>query len=103
MIFYDYILSVAVSHDGAWVVSGSKGPGVQSGDSKSAIVQCMLQGHKNSAEFSSWKGEADLHSIASSRLSRSQGSPRSSSNIKTMAINVPVLVRSLSCNPFPPT
>jgi WD40 repeat protein len=44
-------LSVAVSHDGAWVVSGSKDRGVQFWDSESAIVQCMLQGHKNSGEF----------------------------------------------------
>ena len=44
-------MSVAVSHDGAWVVSGSKDRGVQFWDSRSAIVQCMLQGHKNSGEF----------------------------------------------------
>ncbi|KAF8155506.1 WD40-repeat-containing domain protein [Crassisporium funariophilum] len=44
----DYVLSVAVSHDGAWVVSGSKDRGVQFWDSRTAIVQCMLQGHKNS-------------------------------------------------------
>jgi len=44
----DYVLSVAVSHDGKWVVSGSKDRGVQFWDSHSAIVQFMLQGHKNS-------------------------------------------------------
>ncbi|KAK7680213.1 hypothetical protein QCA50_016722 [Cerrena zonata] len=44
----DYVLSVAVSHDGRWVVSGSKDRGVQFWDAKSAMVQCMLQGHKNS-------------------------------------------------------
>ena len=43
----DYVLSVAVSHDGAWVVSGSKDRGVQFWDAHTAIVQCMLQGHKN--------------------------------------------------------
>ncbi len=42
------MLSVAVSHDGAWVVSGSKDRGVQFWDAHTAIVQCMLQGHKNS-------------------------------------------------------
>ena len=46
--FQDYVLSVAVSHDGQWVVSGSKDRGVQFWDSRTAIVQCMLQGHKNS-------------------------------------------------------
>ena len=44
-------MSVAVSHDGAWIVSGSKDRSVQFWDSKSATVQCMLQGHKNSGEL----------------------------------------------------
>lgn len=44
----DYVLSVAVSHDGQWVVSGSKDRGVQFWEAKTAQVQCMLQGHKNS-------------------------------------------------------
>lgn len=44
------MLSVAVSHDGRWVVSGSKDRGVQFWDSKTAVVQSMLQGHKNSGE-----------------------------------------------------
>ena len=44
----DYVLSVAVSHEGKWVVSGSKDRGVQFWDSRSATVQLMLQGHKNS-------------------------------------------------------
>ncbi|KAK7044890.1 chromatin associated protein [Favolaschia claudopus] len=44
----DYVLSVAVSHDGEWVVSGSKDRGVQFWDAKTGIAQCMLQGHKNS-------------------------------------------------------
>lgn len=47
----DYVLSVAVSHDGQWVVSGSKDRGVQFWDAKTAVVQCMLQGHKNSGEL----------------------------------------------------
>ncbi|KAL0959562.1 hypothetical protein HGRIS_011272 [Hohenbuehelia grisea] len=50
----DYVLSVAVSHDGQWVVSGSKDRGVQFWDSRTAIVQCMLQGHKNSGMCSFW-------------------------------------------------
>ncbi|KAF9550596.1 WD40 repeat-like protein, partial [Agrocybe pediades] len=44
----DYVLSVAVSHDGQWVVSCSKDRGVQFWDARSAVVQCMLQGHKKS-------------------------------------------------------
>ena len=48
----DYVLSVAVSHDGQWVVSGSKDRGVQFWDAKTATVQLMLQGHKNSGPLS---------------------------------------------------
>lgn len=44
----DYVLSVAVSADGEWVVSGSKDRGVQFWDARTATVQLMLQGHKNS-------------------------------------------------------
>lgn len=44
----DYVLSVAVSHDGNWVVSGSKDRGVQFWDARSAQVHALLQGHKNS-------------------------------------------------------
>lgn len=44
----DYVLSAAVSHDGRWVVSGSKDRGVQFWDAKNAVAQCVLQGHQNS-------------------------------------------------------
>jgi glucose repression regulatory protein TUP1 len=44
----DYVLSVAVSHDGKWIVSGSKDRCVQFWDARSAQWQLMLQGHKNS-------------------------------------------------------
>jgi len=44
----DPVLSVAVSHDGRWVVSGSYGGIIQFWDAKSGIVQLMLKGHINS-------------------------------------------------------
>ncbi|KIY47883.1 WD40 repeat-like protein [Fistulina hepatica ATCC 64428] len=44
----DYVLSVAVSPDGQWVVSGSKDRCVEFWDAATATLQCMLQGHKNS-------------------------------------------------------
>ena len=44
-------MSVAVSPDGAWVISASKDRGVQIWDSETGISQCVLQGHKNSGEF----------------------------------------------------
>ena len=61
---------MAVSHDGAWVVSGSKDRGVQFWDSRTAIVQCMLQGHKNSGEFLVFfKAIANVSSVISIDLS----------------------------------
>ncbi|KAG6327677.1 hypothetical protein ID866_11412 [Astraeus odoratus] len=51
----DYVISVAVSPDGQWVVSGSRDRGVQFWDAHSAVIQCMLQGHMNtvlSVDFS---------------------------------------------------
>ncbi|KAF9145281.1 proteinral transcription repressor [Mortierella sp. GBA39] len=44
----DFVLSVAVSPDGKWLVSGSKDRGVQFWDPNTGQVQFMLQGHKNS-------------------------------------------------------
>ncbi|PPQ86686.1 hypothetical protein CVT25_006761 [Psilocybe cyanescens] len=44
----DYVLSVAVSSDNRWVVSGSKDRCVHFWDTKSAALQVSLQGHKNS-------------------------------------------------------
>ncbi|KAJ7355665.1 chromatin associated protein [Mycena albidolilacea] len=44
----DYVLSVAVSHDSQWVVSGSKDRGIQFWDLATGELRCMLQGHKNS-------------------------------------------------------
>ena len=61
----DYVLSVAVSHDGQWVVSGSKDRGVQFWDAKTAIVQLMLQGHKNSGRLHHSRSDP-LHSEADS-------------------------------------
>ncbi|KAK9763006.1 general transcription repressor [Basidiobolus ranarum] len=44
----DFVLSVACSPCGNWIVSGSKDRGVQFWDPRSAHTQFMLQGHKNS-------------------------------------------------------
>lgn len=44
----DFVLSVALSPDGRWVMSGSKDRGVQFWDPASGDAQLMLQGHKNS-------------------------------------------------------
>ncbi|KAJ7075253.1 chromatin associated protein [Mycena belliarum] len=43
----DYVLSVGLSRDAQWIVSGSKDRGVHFWDS-AGVVQCVLQGHKNS-------------------------------------------------------
>ena len=44
----DFVLSVALTPDGAWVMSGSKDRGVQFWDPQTGNTQLMLQGHKNS-------------------------------------------------------
>ena len=44
----DFVLSVAFSPDGKWIISGSKDRTVQFWDPATGNVQCMLQGHKNS-------------------------------------------------------
>ncbi|KAJ6485827.1 chromatin associated protein [Mycena sanguinolenta] len=43
----DYVLSVGVSRDSQWFVSGSKDRAIQFWD-QTGVVQCLLQGHKNS-------------------------------------------------------
>ena len=44
----NYVLCVAASYDGAWVVSGSKDRTVQFWDAKTAEAQFILQGHRDS-------------------------------------------------------
>lgn len=46
--FQDFVLSVALTPDGNWVLSGSKDRGVQFWDPRTGNTQLMLQGHKNS-------------------------------------------------------
>ena len=44
----DFVLSVALTPDGDWVLSGSKDRGVQFWNPRTGDTQLMLQGHKNS-------------------------------------------------------
>ncbi|ORY17692.1 transcriptional repressor rco-1 [Clohesyomyces aquaticus] len=44
----DFVLSVALTPHGDWVLSGSKDRGVQFWDPNTGVAQLMLQGHKNS-------------------------------------------------------
>ncbi|KAF2811449.1 WD40 repeat-like protein [Mytilinidion resinicola] len=44
----DFVLSVALTPHGEWVLSGSKDRGVQFWDPNTGVAQLMLQGHKNS-------------------------------------------------------
>jgi glucose repression regulatory protein TUP1 len=46
------VLSVALTPDGNWVMSGSKDRGVQFWDPRTGEAQLMLQGHKNSGKSS---------------------------------------------------
>lgn len=47
----DFVLSVALTIDGNWVLSGSKDRGVQFWDPVTGSAQLMLQGHKNSGTY----------------------------------------------------
>jgi WD40 repeat protein len=51
--FQDFVLSVALTPHGDWVLSGSKDRGVQFWDPHTGVAQLMLQGHKNSGMFPS--------------------------------------------------
>ncbi|KAL1959994.1 hypothetical protein VTO42DRAFT_662 [Malbranchea cinnamomea] len=44
----DFVLSVCLTPDGQWVMSGSKDRGVKFWDPNTGIAHMMLQGHKNS-------------------------------------------------------
>jgi WD40 repeat protein len=46
----DFVLSVALTPDGQWVLSGSKDRGVQFWDPRTGSAQLMLQGHRNSGK-----------------------------------------------------
>lgn len=46
----DYVLSVGLTPDGQWVVSGSKDRSIQFWNVASEQAHLMLQGHKNSGE-----------------------------------------------------
>lgn len=48
----DFVLSVALTPHGDWVLSGSKDRGVQFWDPHTGVAQLMLQGHKNSGTSS---------------------------------------------------
>jgi glucose repression regulatory protein TUP1 len=62
----DFVLSVALTPDGQWVMSGSKDRGVQFWDPATGQAQLMLQGHKNSGKFNavSRKRESMLTTIS---------------------------------------
>lgn len=47
-VLQDFVLSVALTPDAQWVMSGSKDRGVQFWDPRTGNTQVMLQGHKNS-------------------------------------------------------
>ena len=44
----DFVLSVAFSPDGKWIISGSKDRTAQFWDPATGLPICLLQGHKNS-------------------------------------------------------
>lgn len=55
-------MSVALTSDGKWVLSGSKDRGVEVWNKDTKEVQCVLRGHKNSGAFIYTASHALLHS-----------------------------------------
>jgi glucose repression regulatory protein TUP1 len=57
----DFVLSVALTPHGDWVLSGSKDRGVQFWDPHTGVAQLMLQGHKNSGTCICRTSSAQTH------------------------------------------
>jgi hypothetical protein len=66
-LMQDFVLSVALTPHGDWVLSGSKDRGVQFWDPHTGVAQLMLQGHKNS-------GMLDASLFASDSVNHPQSS-----------------------------
>jgi len=60
----DFVLSVALTPDSNWVMSGSKDRGVQFWDPDTGMAQLMLQGHKNSGKSEQAERQVDKMSDA---------------------------------------
>lgn len=71
------MLSVALTPDGQWVLSGSKDRGVQFWDPNTGHAQLMLQGHKNSGKLVTinTKDIAPSAHVATDRHAHSARSP----------------------------
>ena len=61
----DFVLSVAPSPDGMWLISGSKDRCVHFWDPRTAQMQLLLQGHKNSVISVSVSGAGPLFATGS--------------------------------------
>ena len=72
----DFVLSVALTPDGDWVLSGSKDRGVQFWNPRTGDCQLMLQGHKNSGKPSLALRSPVQELISSSHLRSPQSARR---------------------------
>lgn len=72
----DFVLSVALTPDGEWVLSGSKDRGVQFWNPRTGETQLMLQGHKNSGTTFAFSGPRLLLTIARSLVISVAPSPQ---------------------------
>lgn len=63
----DFVLSVALTPDAQWVMSGSKDRGVQFWDPETGHAQLMLQGHKNSGTSNHLPGQNSSLTKANTR------------------------------------
>ena len=64
----DFVLSVALTPDGQWVMSGSKDRGVQFWDPATGKAQLMLQGHKNSGMVTLQSRKKHVHTLIDSTV-----------------------------------
>ena len=62
----DWIKSIAVSHDGRWIVSGSSDREVRFWDTKTGVVQLIIKGHTHAGTFSLLHPSSVGHSEADS-------------------------------------
>lgn len=72
----DFVLSVALTPDGKWVMSGSKDRGVQFWDPETGQAQLMLQGHKNSGMLRHQNNEAESVTLTFSAVISVAPSPQ---------------------------
>jgi hypothetical protein len=102
----DFVLSVALTPGGDWVLSGSKDRGVQFWDPQTGDAQLMLQGHKNSGKLvNDTSTNSDLSTHTRTQSSPSPQDPSATSlppAVATCVLGSGVTSLSATTNDVPP-